>query len=208
MRLALTEKPTTLHAVAQLSFFQRLALGWRSFFRVLGDSSFAEKILALDAAAPELSEAKQVVAKGDETLASEAGPVDRAAREFPAEHTALQLLNLLQREGRLIDFLQQDVTRFSDVQIGQAARVVHDGCRATLRRYVDIEPVLGDGEGEFVIVDDGFDPQAIKLLGNVAGQPPFRGVLRHQGWRVCRIDLPETVGAHDFFVLAPAEVEL
>jgi len=121
---------------------------------------------------------------------------------------ALQLLNLLQREGRLVDFLQQEVASFSDAQIGQAARVVHEGCRRTFLRYLEVEPVLKVAEGEATTVSEGFDPSAIKLVGNVAGGAPFRGVLRHKGWRAKAIHLPETLGKHDFRILAPAEIEL
>jgi len=115
---------------------------------------------------------------------------------------------LLQREGRLVDFLQQEVSKFSDSQIGQAARVVHEGCRRTLLRYLEVEPVLEQTEGEPTTVKDGFDPSTIKLVGNVVGSAPFKGVLRHKGWRAREIRLPETLADHDFKILAPAEVEL
>jgi len=128
----------------------------------------------------------------------------------PAEQTpvaALQLLGLLQREGRLVDFLQQDITTFSDADVGAAARVVHDGCRTALGTHWRVTAVRTEEEGSRVTLD-AVDPQSIKLTGNVQGEPPYCGVLRHRGWRVERLELPRALPGHDFRVLAPAEVEL
>jgi hypothetical protein len=125
----------------------------------------------------------------------------------PAEDAALRLLGLLQEEGRLVDFLEEDLSGYPDDQIGAAVRGIHEGCRKALRERVHIEPVLRAAEGETVTVDAGFDPAAIRLTGNVGGTPPFRGVLRHAGWRATRAALPERRG-QDPRVLAPAEVEI
>lgn len=193
--------PTTLRGVADLSFLQRFSLGWRSLLRSLSDAEYAERLGGIDQPPPPLPLPAP-------TAPSEPEPEPaRAAGPGPADG-ALQLLNLLQREGRLVDFLQQEVSSFSDAQIGQAARVVHEGCRRTLKRYLEVEPVLEAREGEPTTVNEGFDASAIKLVGNVAGGAPFRGVLRHKGWRAREISLPETLGDHDFRILAPAEVEL
>jgi hypothetical protein len=121
---------------------------------------------------------------------------------------ALFLLSMLQREGRLIDFLQEDVAGFSDEQVGAAARVVHDGCRKVVRQYLALEPVLKDSEGASVQVPAGFDAQRIRLTGNVAGQPPFKGSLKHHGWAAREVSLPPPPAAMDPKILAPAEVEL
>ena len=115
---------------------------------------------------------------------------------------------MLQREGRLIDFLQEDVAAFSDADIGAAARVVHGGCRKALAQCLTLEPVLKDAEGANVTVPAGFDAQRIRLTGNVAGQPPFRGALKHHGWVATAVRLPALSEILDPRVLAPAEVEL
>src|SRR5690606_18681857 len=107
-----------------------------------------------------------------------------------------------------VDFVQQDVARFSDAEIGQAARVVHAGCRSALGRTLDVEPVLDQAEGSSTTVPEGFEPAAIKLVGAVSGSAPYRGTLRHKGWRARRLSLPEALADHAFDVLAPAEVEL
>jgi hypothetical protein len=125
----------------------------------------------------------------------------------PPDESALRLLGVLQEEGRLVDFLEEDLTSYPDEQIGAAVRGIHEGCRKALRERVAIEPVLRGAEGETVTVDAGFDPAAIRLTGNVTGAPPFRGVLRHAGWRATRAAVPERRG-HDPHVLAPAEVEI
>ncbi len=118
------------------------------------------------------------------------------------------MLSLFQRQGRLVDFLQQDIAGFQDGEVGVAARVVHEGCRNALRLHAQIEPVRTEAEGLRVELAVGFDSDEVKLLGDVRGQPPFAGVLRHRGWRATKLDLPQIVGGHDARVLAPAEVEL
>ncbi len=122
--------------------------------------------------------------------------------------SGLFLLSMLQREGRLVDFLQEDVAGYSDEQIGAAARVVHDGCRKLMQQYLTLEPVLNDAEGASVQVPAGFDAQRIRLTGNVAGAPPFTGALKHHGWAITQVTLPTPPAAMDPKILAPAEVEL
>jgi hypothetical protein len=120
----------------------------------------------------------------------------------------LRLLALLQREGRLLDFLMEDVEAYNDAQIGSAVRDIHRTCRKALQDHLTLEPVLADAEGAEVTVPTGFDPSAVRLTGNVTGQPPFRGALRHHGWRVRGMKLAEPPSGADEFVVQPAEVEL
>ena len=120
----------------------------------------------------------------------------------------LRLLALLQREGRLVDFLLEDVQSLPDAQIGAAVRDIHRKCRQALQEHLVLEPVLAQPEGERVTVPTGFDPSAVRLTGNVTGQPPFTGTLQHHGWRVREIKLAPPAAGQDEFVLTPAEVEL
>jgi len=122
---------------------------------------------------------------------------------------AVQMLALLQREGRLIDFVLEDLAAYSDAQIGAAARDVHSGCHRALERYVTLEAILPGREGEGVTVgqDQQIDPAAYHLVGNVAGGPPFRGTLLHPGWRASRVQLPP-LGTTGRGIVAPAEIEL
>lgn len=126
----------------------------------------------------------------------------------PAPDGAIQLLAILQREGRLVDFLEEDIAGYPDAQIGAAVRDIHRGCRKVLAEYFAIEPVMAGAENAVVQVPSGFDAAAIRLTGNVTGQPPYRGALRHHGWRTTRVRLPNLPALDKPAVLAPAEVEL
>jgi Domain of unknown function (DUF2760) len=121
---------------------------------------------------------------------------------------AVKLLALLQREGRLLDFLQEEIDAYSDAQIGAAVRDIHRGCRRALAEHVPVEPVLREPENSRVRIDAGFDPSRIRLVGNVVGEPPFTGTLKHHGWRTAKVALPTGAGAADPSVVVPAEVEL
>ncbi len=122
---------------------------------------------------------------------------------------AVQLLSLLQRKGRLIDFLRENLDGFDDAQIGAAVRSVHEGCRETLDRHFRIEPIYAETEGEAVTVAPGFDARSVRLIGDVTGEPPFRGRLRHRGWRMSAVDLPALMpDQNDSNVIAAAEVEV
>lgn len=121
----------------------------------------------------------------------------------------LRILAVLQRDGRLVDFLEEDIDGYTDAQIGAAARDIHRGCRKTLRDYLTIEPILGGPEEGRVDVPSDFDPAAVRLIGNVDGSPPFQGILKHHGWRVRSVHLPVLpVARDDSSVLSPAEVEI
>jgi hypothetical protein len=121
---------------------------------------------------------------------------------------ALALLALLQREGRLVDFLREPLDGFSDADIGAAARDVHRGCRKVLDQHLSLEAVMPGAEEAKVAVPKGFDPAEIRLIGEAKGEPPFRGTLRHHGWRVVDAKLPALADGVDRMVIAPAEVEL
>lgn len=131
-----------------------------------------------------------------------------SAPEPPSPVPAVQLLSLLQRKGRLIDFLQEDIQAYDDAQIGAAVRNVHSGCREVLDEHVTLAPVMTDNENSKVTIDPGFDAHAIRLTGTVSGEPPFNGVLRHRGWRVEHIDLPQQMQEREDLIVAPAEVEV
>lgn len=120
----------------------------------------------------------------------------------------VRLLGVLQRESRLLDFLMENVQAYTDDQIGASVRDIHAKAQSALKKHVTLEPVLPNEEGSTVTVAAGFDPSAIRLVGNVTGQPPFRGTLQHAGWRAKSMDLPKPPEGQDEFVLMPAEVEL
>jgi hypothetical protein len=184
-----------------IGFGKRISYATRCFFSVLSRGEVPEDI------APE-------VFKG----AAPTSAPEPEAKTFPPVETppieespdrAVQLLALLQREGRLVDFFSEEITPYQDAQIGAAVRELHAGCRKALAQYVTLEPVIDGEEDRPVTVEEGFDPAAVKLVGNVTGRPPLRGLLRHRGWRVAEVNLPTlpprgTARA----VVAPAEVEI
>lgn len=121
----------------------------------------------------------------------------------------LRVLAVLQRDGRLIDFLQENLDDVTDAQIGAAVRDIHRGCSKSLRDYMTIEPIMTEPEESRVSVPADFDPAAIRLIGNVDGSPPFHGTLKHHGWRVKAVHLPVLpVARDDSSILSPAEVEV
>jgi hypothetical protein len=136
-------------------------------------------------------------------------PKEEPRPAVPPQATALQMLALLQRQGRLLDFLHEDLGQYDDAQIGAAVRSVHAGCKEALAEVARLEPVLSDQEGSDVSVPQGFDARSIRLIGNVKGKPPFRGVLRHRGWRVQQLRMPASQADPKAEpILAPAEVEV
>jgi hypothetical protein len=134
-------------------------------------------------------------------------PAAAAAAADPTADGALRLLALLQQEGRLIDFLEEDIEPYADAQVGAAVRAIHAGCRKALRQRMQIDRIYAEEDGAAVEVARGFDAGAVRLTGNVHGAPPFHGVLQHGGWRASNVVLPKSAGI-DPAVLAPAEVEV
>jgi len=183
-----------------LPFFSRLSIAFGSFFALLGDGRLAARVQTLrDGAA----------------LASEVPPPAPVQSPPPAPvrataniDAALQLLALLQRESRLVDFLQEDIAAYSDAEVGGAARLLHGGARKVLRDTFDLEAVRSEAEGSRLTLPTGFDASAVRVTGNVVGQPPFTGTLQHKGWRATAMRLPALTEGHDARVIAPAEVAL
>jgi Domain of unknown function (DUF2760) len=130
-----------------------------------------------------------------------------AASGTPAA-AALRLLAVLQQEGRLIDFLEEDISVYGDAQVGAAVRAIHAGCRKALHERAELQRILSGADGSPVVIEPGFDPAAVRLSGNVSGRPPFQGVLQHGGWRITKISLPQSPGGTDPQIIAPAEVDI
>ena len=123
---------------------------------------------------------------------------------------ALQLLQILQRDSRLLDFFMEDIQSYADEQIGAAVRSIHTDSRAALNRHFTLAPVIDGVEGTYQKLDAGKppDPNRIKLIGNVpaSGKVPG-GTLRHRGWLASDVTLPP-LGKQDPSILAPAEIEV
>ena len=203
------------------SLSRRISLAFGSFFGILSRPDFAADVDRLRTGGaseaptslpqPAAPSAAPAPAPAPAVSAPAAAPVAPVAPATPKEAdtaAALQLLSLLQREARLVDFVQEDIAAYSDAEIGAAARVVHEGCRKVLREHVTLAPVRAESEGSRLTLPAGFDASALRLTGNVVGQAPFTGTLTHRGWRATEVRLPQLAEGHDAHIVAQAEVEL
>lgn len=169
----------------------RIVIAFRSFFALLFSGSLPGDVVA------ELGLAPEVAPKAP-------GPAAPAIRSSDG---ALQILGILQRDGRLLDFFMEDIAPYSDEQVGSAARGVHSQVREALGRYFEFAPVIDGVEGSFAQAPSK-DPALVKFLGNVPATPPAGGILRHRGWKVSKSNFPSTPPAQDLKILAPAELEI
>jgi hypothetical protein len=177
-----------------MSFFERLRVAFLFLFGRLA-----------------VSELAQLPASPLQPALPAETPPPPAATPVAAQNShasALFVLGLMQREGRLLDFLQEDMSGFSDAEVGAAARIVHEGCRKVMKEYLPMLPVVAEAEGAKVTVPQGFDANRFRLTGNVTGLGPWIGSLKHHGWMAAKIELPAVPTSVDLAVLAPAEVEL
>lgn len=173
----------------------RISLAFSSFFGILFGGELPAAVASAygyvrkDAAKPAPPPPAQPVAK----------PTDGA----------LQLLGILQRDARLVDFLMEDISGYEDDQVGAAVRTMHEQCRTALARYVKLGPVIDGVEGTSAKASAAGNAAAVKLIGNVpAGPPPKEGMLRHRGWKAEKVDLPAVAGKQDLTIIAPAEIEI
>lgn len=180
---------------------RRIWTAIRAFFITLFNGEIARRVeLALIGVEPAIAQA-----------AIEAPPrfKEPVRPKPPVRSEAVTLLATLQREARFVDFVKEDLAAYTDAQIGAAARDVHRDCGAVLERLFALRPVLQQEEGSEVEVVAGFDAGCYRLTGNVQGEPPFRGRLRHHGWRATACEVPAWSGtAEAARIVAPVEVEL
>jgi hypothetical protein len=186
--------------MAAMSFGRRVAFAFRCFFALLFKGIVPADIVEVFAPSASLGGPAR-------PPAATAGPLVPAAADDPGDR-AVQLLALLQRDGRLVDFLFEDVAAYSDAQVGAAVREVHASCRRVIDRYLPIEPFLADLEGQTIALGAPVDPFTVKLVGNAGEQASYRGTVRHRGWRVGRLALPPLTASAARQVVTPAEVEI
>ena len=184
---------------------KRLSLAFRCLLSLLFKGTVSQALLAelRDRAAANPTETPE-----PPPLAASRPPEARSQRLPEGTERAVQMLALLQRDGRLVDFFTEDIGEYDDAQVGAAVRDMHESCRATLSRYLTLQPVIPGEEGKPITVEPGFDPGTVKLIGNVTGKLPARGVLRHHGWQAGEIRLPDLARGASGSVIAPAEVEI
>ena len=187
-----------------IGFGQRVSYAFRAFFKILSSGEIPR-----DVAGELIKQPGDVAERAMPPASRVESPVEsRVEKPLESNDRAVQMLAILQRDGRLIDFFTEDIAPYSDAQVGAAVRDVHQNCKQSLERYVKLEPIIATEEGQPVTVEDPVDPAAIKLIGNVTGKPPLRGLLRHRGWRVITVSLPPLPDGTGRSVVAPAEVEI
>jgi hypothetical protein len=178
--------------------FRRIFLAFRVFFATLFHASIAEQVARLFVAGAPLA-----------PPAPAPQPKQPPAPKPPVRREALTLLAALQREARLVDFIEEPLAGYSDAQIGAVARDIHRDCGALFKRLFALRPAVEQAEGAEVEIAAGFDPNRWRLTGNVTGQPPFRGRLVHPGWEATICEMPTWSGDPAAArIVAPAEVEL
>lgn len=193
-------------APPEMSFGARFFFAFACFFKVLFDGAFAGRAELVKEGLPALPAPPKAEPEKTEAKKPEKQPEKAPAK--PRTDAALELLAILQREGRLVDFLLEDLEGADDTDIGAAARVVHSGCKKALREHVTLAPIHPSAEGSAVTLPKGFDTTTTKLTGNVTGEGPYSGKLVHRGWRAEKIELPQPIEGHDPTIVAQAEVEL
>ncbi|MCC9644226.1 DUF2760 domain-containing protein [Rhodopirellula sp. JC740] len=178
----------------------RLGLALRAFWKALFEPKVAERVaLALDgpgslgagSAAPE--------------VAAEQKPVV-AAKPKSAQSEAIALLAALQRDARFVDLIQEDLDRFSDEQIGAAARPCLKACRQTLDRLVAIKPLVDAADGDVIAVDETASAARVRWVGESSGASQAK--LVRKGWEATKVQLPAWSGSDDDAkVISPNQVE-
>lgn len=142
--------------------------------------------------------------KAQQFLADEKEP----PRVETGDRAHLRLLGYLQHSGRLVDFLKEDISSYTDAQIGGAARKIHQDCAQILEDIVTIRPLRQENEGSTIQVPKGYDPLEIKIVGQVKGEPPFTGTLVHKGWKAHKLSLPKKTTDQGQEIICPAEIEV
>ncbi|MBF0232970.1 MAG: DUF2760 domain-containing protein [Desulfamplus sp.] len=155
---------------------------------------------------PSLKSSKAVSDNGEKEAKKDHG--DHRIEQERQRRLFLHFLSVLQREGRILDFFKEDLSLYDDEQIGAAVRSIQEDCKKTVEKYIAPCPVLSKEEGDMVDIMPGFDPNAIKLTGNVYGAPPFKGILRHRGWKAGKKEIPRLSDVLDSSIITPAEVEI
>lgn len=134
--------------------------------------------------------------------------LEQKREEIPqkAAHSHLKILSMLQQSGRLIDFLKEDISSFSDEEVGACVRKIHADCAKFLEEAVTIRPVIEENEGQAIEISAHYDSDKIKLVGNV-GEAPFKGTVIHKGWKAHKLSLPK-YEANFGEILYAAEIEV
>ncbi|MBT5706859.1 MAG: DUF2760 domain-containing protein [Verrucomicrobia bacterium] len=214
MKLVPFVLPTLTIVLSLTSFVPALQGRSHWFLGGLAVASVIHIVLSLGSSRTESKEGAGDPSRSKGIDTPELKPI--VARPLPvvpsAEAQVVCLLASMQEKGRLIDFLMDDITAYEDAQVGAAARVVHQGCRAVLKEQFEILPVRSEAEGSAVTVPEERAHDDYRLTGNLKGQAPFTGTLVHKGWKTAAVKLPKPMvdpaAPNRLPTIAPAEVEI
>ena len=176
-------------------------------------SELAAKSIAADSKQEELQDLRDKLAKTQERLRKSEEAIANASQSKNHDEDILQLLSILQSQGRFLDFVMGDVSQVPDERMGAAARIVHQGCSKAIKEYFDIKPVVSDNEGAEIEINESESQQKFRIVGSGQDEFPLRGRLLHRGWRTQKVDLPKRLGGvrdteQDSGIITPAEVEV
>ncbi len=129
--------------------------------------------------------------------------------DFPVNNNAAkQLLKILQKQGRLLDFLTQNIDQFNDKEVANAAKVVHRGCNRALKKHCIIKAIYDTNENTNITLNPNFDRSKVNLTGNHHIKSPIKGILIHKGWQIESLSLPTLTEKANPDILQPAEIEV
>lgn len=180
-----------------------IGLAFKSFFKILSDAGFAQKVNALFHSASD----SKIIEPKDSGPKVEKAPIIIEKR--PTRSDAVTLLSALQRDARLVDFLMENIKDYDDAQIGAAVRDVHKKSKDVLQKMFAIESASNLTEGNNIKVPENFDQGQYTLIGKISGTGPFNGTVEHAGWKITKSDIPIWNGTPDSAtIIAPIEVEV
>jgi hypothetical protein len=187
----------------------RVTTAFRAFFRSLFDASTATRVdeaLRATGLSAGRDQVPQPSPSQPSLVITEPVPI---REQKPVQNGAITLLASLQRDARLVDFLQEDLNNYSNEQVGAAVRDIHRDSAHVLERFFAIRSVLKQAEGDKITVPAGFDAGRYRLTGKLNGAAPFQGTLQHHGWEVTKCELPAFTGSESAGkTIAPVEVEI
>ncbi len=195
--------------VTPISFVPRFFGAFGQFFKYLSSADYAGRCQLVNSKEKFAFEVPETIVKEVviETV-TEIREVTAPRLETVSVDGAYQLLQLMQQEARFIDFIQEDISTYSDAEVGAASRLIHQGCAKVMNANFEIETVSKQEENARVEIPTGYNNKEFKLEGRIEGEGPFTGTLIHPGWKVVTHHLPKVSNTLDMNILAPAEVEI
>lgn len=182
-------------------FLGRLVLGVRCFWSVLQTGSLSVDLR---------NRLGLVRIANDNDLPEERDPIPASEERV---NGALQMLRILQEGSGLVDFLTEDLNRYSDQQLSQGIRGMQPQARETLLRVVHLEPIVAKAEGEVHELPKEPAQRLAEGSLRLEGRPMdfeaiHEGVLRHRGWKAGEIRLMTPPLAQHPTVIHPAVYEI